>query len=204
MKKTLSLIAFTGITLGLSLILFSTGSGGCGSSSSRGADSGDDTGSDTGTTVEVTDLSTLPSLDLTAADTTASSLSLLPGLKTKNASVGEVSASCCVATQFFKPLALKRLQEAEVFKCYVAATQDGANSDSDASNDISIPTDDYGWFQVTFPDQIVRARLGNFVADSSNTFKMDVCFSNDAGCRLLTSAARCIDGNAQLLQVVEA
>lgn len=145
----------------------------------RSGDEDTDSTSSTGSEGDfsVSDLSLLPDLNTIASksDTTSASLS---ALTLKEASVGSTSSAGCMAINFFKPTAINRLKHPEF--CYLKATQDAVNSDSDTTNDMNIPTDSFGYYQVKLSDSdYVRFRAGNFSGDSGNTFRMDVCNSSD-------------------------
>lgn len=158
----------------------------CGSSSS--SDSTDDSG-DTAGAVTVTDMAVLPNLDLASADTTSASFSLTapPRSAVRNADVGSTSSAGCMAMKFFKPQALNGMAEAEVFKCFPETTQAAVNSDSDSTNDLTIPTGSFGYYQVMLPTSLseqigvtsVKTRMGNFTSGGTTTFKMFICTSTD-------------------------
>ncbi|MBI2067339.1 MAG: hypothetical protein HYT77_04940 [Deltaproteobacteria bacterium] len=145
---------------------------GTGSTTGTGAEVG------TGSTLVVNDLSVLPSLSAvsSSSDVTAS----LSALKAKNAEVGRNSSAGCMAVNFFKPQILDRMKQADMFRSYLETTQDTVNSDSNSENDLDVPTDQYGYYQVRLgASEYIRVRLGNFVSGSSTSFKMDVCNSSN-------------------------
>lgn len=127
----------------------------------------------------VSDLKTLPSLDLSNVDLSSSSASLSPLPLLSESTIGETSSAGCEAVNFFKPMILSRLKAAEVLKCYVRKTQEATASDSDTSNDLSIPSNSFAYYQIALIEEgessDIRVRLGNFSSGSSTTFKMDVC-----------------------------
>lgn len=142
----------------------------CGSSSSPAATTTEDT-------VEVSDLSVLPNLDLDSADTTSASFSALPPTKSVEdgeSTAGSVATSGCMAVNYLKPVALAQLKQIETYKCYIKTTQDG-------HSEVVPGSDDYAYYAISGIEggQSLRVRVGNFTSDSTSTFKMDVCESAD-------------------------
>ncbi len=177
MARSIAGLLFCGF---LSFSLGQAGVWGCRSSTSGAGGGGEEAGDTTGSTGTVSDLSTLPNLDLSAADTSSASFSALPGLKESHVAVGGSSDFGCMSINFMKPTSLASLKEAEAMKCYMRTTQDSTAADTDASNDFSVATDSYTYVHVGFAAQAqgpkhVRARIGNF----GDTFRMDVCSSGD-------------------------
>lgn len=166
----------------------------CGSSSTTAGTTGTTGTTGGGTTTEaktvtITNLTTLPNLDFSLADITTN-IAVAPkskGLFKEAAAVGTTSSAGCMALKFFKPTAINGMKQAEAFKCLPEKTQAAANSDSDATNDVSVPTGQYNHYQISMPQTVIdtanissaRARVGNLVSGDNTTFKMNICVSTD-------------------------
>lgn len=160
------------------LLLFSLGQTSCSSgNSSSSSDS-----------VSISSLATIPNLDLSNVDSISTSRSTLFSRSSVSASeVGDNSIPGCEVVQFYQPMVLSRLKSAEVLKCFVQQTQEGAQG---SSSPLEIPSGAYGYYQINLGnvdpfEEIegsteIRVRLGNFIQNGVNTFKMDVCESQNS------------------------
>lgn len=122
--------------------------------------------------LNILDLSTLPKLDEVEKGDTAASASL-SSLKTTHNATGSTSSTGCMGLHFFRPEAINRVRQAELFKCYAAVTQDRIPG-------MVIPENRYAYYRINFAGtESILFRVKNETSGSTKDFQMDVCKSTD-------------------------